>query len=121
MDTVLGRLIVAAILLLVAVPARSADLDYRPVRAHYHHHHHYSLALPRERHVIEVVRGAYGPSFIINGSHFTAKTRACMGWIAGDHIRLRAGSWSGACVDAAFYNVTRHRSCEMWCGSAAPI
>jgi hypothetical protein len=109
-----GRFALALILTVFAWPARSADLDYRPIPAH--HHHHYSLVLPRERHVIEVVLGAYGPSFIINGSNFTAKSAACNGWTAGDRIRLLAGSWHGACVDAAFHNVTRHRTCEMRCG-----
>jgi hypothetical protein len=115
MTSPLGHFAFALILAVIAWPAQSADLQYRPVPA-YHAHHHYSLALPPERHVIEVVRGAHGPSFIINGSNFTAKTAACTGWTAGDRIRLVAGSWSGACVDAAFHNVTRHRTCEMWCG-----
>jgi hypothetical protein len=118
MTNPLGRFILALVLVLVAVPAGSADLEYRQAGGHHYHHYlqHYSLALPPERHVIEVVRGARGPSFVINGSNFTAKTPACMGWTAGDRIRLRGGSWGGACVDAVFYNVTRHRSCEMWCG-----
>lgn len=114
MTSPLGRLMLALVVVLVAVPASAADLEYRHMRAY--HRHHYSLALPPERHVIEVVRGAYGPHFIINGRNFTAKTAACMGWTAGDRIRLRAGAWDGACVDATFYNATRHRSCEMWCG-----
>jgi hypothetical protein len=114
MPSPLGRLMLALVLALIAWPARSADLDYRPARAH-HHHYHYSQWLPPERHVIEVVRGARGPSFIINGANFTAKTAACIGWTAGDRVRLRAGSWHGACVDATFYNATRRRTCEMWC------
>jgi len=108
------RLVLALALALIAGPVQSADLTVGPVHAY--HHHHYSLALPPERHVIEVVRGAYGPSFIINGARFTAKTPACLGWTAGDRITLLAGSWHGVCVDAAFHNVTRHRTCEMWCG-----
>jgi hypothetical protein len=104
-------------LALLAWPSQADEFEHRRARVHRHHHHHgYSLALPRERHVIEVVRHAYGPKFIINGTNFTAKTPACLGWTAGDRIRLLAGSWHGACVDAAFYNVTRHRHCEMWCG-----
>jgi hypothetical protein len=94
--------------------ALAADTDYRGARTHHRHWHH--LVLPPERHVIEVVRGAYGPSFVINGANFTAKSTACEGWVAGDRIRLLAGSWHGACSDAAFYNVTRHRTCEMRCG-----
>lgn len=115
MPNPLGRLLLAVIPLLIIWPARSADLQY-PHHPRGHHDHRYSLALPPERHVIEVVRGAHASSFIINGASFTAKTPACMGWTAGDRIRLLAGSWSGACVDAAFHNVTRHRTCEMWCG-----
>jgi hypothetical protein len=94
-------------------PAVADEYGYR--RAHHHYWHH-DIVLRPERHVIEVVRGAYGSSFVINGANFTAKSNACMGWLAGDRIKLLAGSWSGVCPDAAFYNVTRHRTCEMWCG-----
>jgi hypothetical protein len=105
-------------LALMAWPSQADESGYRRARVHRHHYYHgYSLHLPRERHVIEVVRGAYSPFFTINGRSFTAKSpAACIGWTAGDRIRLLAGSWNGACVDAAFYNMTRHRSCEMWCG-----
>jgi hypothetical protein len=113
-----GRWILAAVLATSSLSAVFADeMDSRPVRAHRHHHHHYLGYLPRERHVIEVVSGAYGYSFVINGANFRAKTTAsCGGWLAGDRIKLLAGSWHAACVDAVFYNATRHRSCEMWCG-----
>lgn len=104
-------------LALTAWPSQADKSEHRRTRVHRHHYHGYSLHLPRERHVIEVVRGAYGPNFIINGRSFSAKSpAACIGWTAGDRIRLLAGSWNGACVDAAFYNMTRHRTCEMWCG-----
>jgi hypothetical protein len=93
---------------------RAADLDDRAPRVHHRHRHH--LVLPPERHVIEIVRGAHGPSFVINGANFTAKSNACLGWVAGDRIKLLAGSWHGVCTDAAFYNLSRHRACEMWCG-----
>jgi hypothetical protein len=112
----LGRWILAAALACLTVSAVfAADTDSRPVRAR-HHHHYYRGYLPPERHVIEVVGGARGYAFIINGAHFRAKTTACGGWLAGDRIKLLAGSWHAACVDAVFYNATRRRSCEMWCG-----
>jgi hypothetical protein len=112
----LGRWVLSAVLMSSSLSAVcAADLSGGTVRAR-HHHHGYLGYLPPERHVIEVVRGAYGYSFVINGASFRAKTTACTGWLAGDRIKLVAGSWHAACVDAVFYNATRHRSCEMWCG-----
>ena len=117
MKSRLCRYGVALILAPSALPgAQAAELQYRHHARVHHHYWHRHIVLPPERHVIEVVRGAYGPSFVINGANFTAKTAACTGWVAGDRIKLLAGSWHGACADAAFYNVTRHRACEMWCG-----
>ncbi len=96
---------------LICQPALSADLGVRARQVHRHH-----IVLPPERHVIEVVHPPGGGRFLINGTTFTAATPACLGWTAGDRIRLRAGDWHGRCVAATFYNVTRHRSCEMLCG-----
>jgi hypothetical protein len=75
-----------------------------------------AIVLPPERHVIEVVHPPTGGSFVINGSYFTAASPACLGWAAGERIRLLAGDWHGRCSAAVFYNMTRRRSCEMWCG-----
>jgi hypothetical protein len=112
----LGRYVLVFILAPLAIAgAQAADLEYRH-HTWVHRHWHRHIVLPPERHVIEVVRGAHGPSFVINGANFTAKGAACRGWVAGDRIKLLAGSWHGACVDAAFYNLSRHRTCEMWCG-----
>jgi hypothetical protein len=72
--------------------------------------------LPPERHVIEVVRPPYSGAYIINGTPFTAASAACADWNAGERITLLAGDWHGRCVGAVFYNVARHRSCQMWCG-----
>jgi len=99
----------------LATPALADGYEHVRVRAH-RHYHVYRIVLPPERHVIEVVYHAISPYFIINGTKFTAKTPACVGWTAGDRIKLIYGSWHGACVDAAFYNISRRRSCEMWCG-----
>jgi hypothetical protein len=77
---------------------------------------HARHSLPPERHVIELVRPPYSGSYIINGATFTAATAACAGWNAGDRITLLAGDWHGRCVGAVFYNVARHRACQMWCG-----
>src|SRR5262249_39583573 len=52
----------------------------------------------------------------INGTRFTARTPACLGWAAGERIRLIAGDWNGRCVAAVFYNFYRRSTCEMWCG-----
>jgi hypothetical protein len=72
--------------------------------------------LPPERHVLELVRPPYSGSFVINRAVFTAKSAACSDWTAGDRVTLREGDWHGRCVDAVFYNVARHRACQMWCG-----
>ncbi len=72
--------------------------------------------LPLERHVIEVVRPPYSGAYIINGTPFTALSAACADWNAGERITLLAGDWHGRCVGAVFYNVARHRACQMWCG-----
>ena len=92
--------------------AIAAEYQY-PVRRHYYHHGHY---LPPERHVIEVVQPPMSGNFIINGARFTARSAACLPWAAGERIRLVAGDWHGRCSVAVFYNVWRHRTCEMWCG-----
>jgi len=108
--------ILAVVLALTACEtALAADLgDAAPVR--YWPADHHRIVLPPERHFIEVVQPPYSGNFIINRAHFTAETAACMGWTAGDQIVLRAGDWHGYCVDAVFYNVSRHSSCAMWCG-----
>ncbi len=98
--------------ILACQPALAAD--YQPaVGTDYRSH----SRLPPERHVIEVVRPPYSGSFIINRAAFTATTPACWRWTAGERVTLLAGDWNGRCVGAVFYNVARHQSCEMWCGS----
>ena len=77
-----------------------------------YYHHRY---LPRERHVIEVVQPPYSGVFIINGVRFTGMTTACLGWVAGERIRLIEGDWNGHCATAVFYNYRHHNTCEMWC------
>jgi hypothetical protein len=104
----MSRPLVAAIIAMVGC-APAAELGAEPTP-------HASTALS-ERHVIEVVRPPYSGSFIINGTQFTAKTPACSRWNAGEPVRLVAGEWHGWCNSAVFYNLARHQSCEMWCGS----
>ena len=82
----------------------------------YHHYRHW-YRLPPERHVIEVVSPPWSGRFIINGTWFTGRTAACVGWAAGERITLIAGDWQGQCVEAVFYNYARHNNCEMWCGA----
>jgi hypothetical protein len=69
-----------------------------------------------ERHVIEVVRPPYSGNFIINGTRFVGRTRACLRWVAGERIRLVAGDWHGRCADAVFYNYVRRNTCRASCG-----
>jgi hypothetical protein len=73
------------------------------------------IALPPERHVIEVVQPPGSGNFIINGTRFTAKTAACNSWAAGEPIALLAGDPHGRCVDAVFHNLARRATCEVWC------
>jgi hypothetical protein len=104
------KLIFAFVLaILTCGPAFSADQSPRVSRATRH-------PLPPERHVIEVVRPPYSGAYIINGAPFTAASAACADWNAGERITLLAGDWHGRCVGAVFYNVARHRACQMWCG-----
>jgi len=63
-----------------------------------------------------LVRPPYSGAYIINGTQFTATSAACADWNAGDRVTLLAGDWHGRCVGAVFYNVARHRACQMWCG-----
>jgi hypothetical protein len=65
--------------------------------------------------VVEVVQPPWSGNFIINGAHFTGRTRACLRWAAGERIKLLSGDWHGACVVAVFYNFNRHSRCETWC------
>jgi hypothetical protein len=103
---------------LVGSPALSADLS--EVQPHRHGaYHRERIAVAPERHVIEVAKPPYSGSFIINGTNFAARSPACLSWAAGDRITLRAGDWHGYCVGATFYNVTRHQSCQVWCGMQA--
>jgi len=69
-----------------------------------------------ERHVIEKVQPPYSGNFIINGTRFVGRTRACLRWIAGERIRLIAGDWHGRCVEAVFYNYARRNTCRASCG-----
>jgi hypothetical protein len=74
----------------------------------------------REHHIIEVAINPPGSrEFVINGAHFAAKSDACRGWEAGDRLALLAGEWHGYCGTAVFRNLSRGRTCEMWCGYAA--
>jgi hypothetical protein len=106
----MSRPILAAIIAVLGpASAVSAELGAEPAR-------HAYTGLPPERHVIELVRPPYSGSFIINGMPFIAKTPACWNWNAGEPVTLIAGEWHGLCDSAVFYNLARHRSCEMWCG-----
>ena len=100
-----------ALAALICAPAFAAELEY--ARPGYYQYRYY---LPPEQHVIEVVQPPYSGNFIINGTQFTARTPACLGWAAGERIRLIAGDWNGRCVAAVFYNFYRRSTCEMWCG-----
>ena len=53
--------------------------------------------LRRERHVLER-RPAGDGSFRMNGRWYQAVVGRCHRWVAGDRIRLRAGSWAGGPV-----------------------
>jgi len=100
-------------------PAQSDAMEAgQRARAHHHHRHvvhHRRIVLPQERQVIEVVQPPYSGNYRINGTWFTAKTQACARWEAGERIKLLAGDWHGACVDAVFYNVRRRQTCELSC------
>jgi hypothetical protein len=86
-------------------------------RSHHHRHvvQHRRIVLPPERHVIEKVQPPRSGNYLINDTWFTAKTQACSRWVAGERIRLLAGDWHGACVDAVFYNVRHRQTCELSC------
>jgi hypothetical protein len=99
--------LVVALALMACQPALPAELRS--------HERQWRSALPPERHVIEVVRPPYSGSFIINGAAFTAKGPVCWNWTAGERVTLIAGEWHGWCTSAVFYNLTRRRSCDMWC------
>jgi hypothetical protein len=100
-----------ALAMFACAPALAAEMEYaRPG------YYQYRFYLPPEQHVIEVVQPPYSGNFIINGTRFTARTPACLGWAAGERIRLVAGDWNGRCVAAVFYNFYRRSTCEMWCG-----
>ncbi len=74
-----------------------------------------SYRLPPERHVIEVVRRAYGSEFIINGARFADKNACAIGWVAGQHVQLIAGDWHGRCSEAVFYNMSVRQKCALVC------
>ncbi len=97
----------AALTLLVSAPALADGMP-----SHRYRHRHF---LPPERHVVEVVQPPWSGNFIINGAHFTGRTRACLRWAAGERIKLVSGDWHGACIVAVFYNFNRHSRCETWC------
>jgi hypothetical protein len=100
-------------------PAQSEAMeDGQRVRSHHHYRHvtyHRRIVLLPERQVIEATRPPYSGNYIINGSWFTAKTEACSRWVAAERVKLLAGDWHGACVDAVFYNVRRRQTCELSC------
>ena len=77
---------VFAVFVLAAFNCRSAVADGMRYRA---------PVLP-ERHVIEKVQPPYSGNFIINGTRFVGRTRACLRWIAGERI-----GWSPATGMAA--------------------
>jgi hypothetical protein len=106
-----------ALLLAFSQTAFAADL-VSPRRPHAAYHH--AIVLPPERHVIERVHPPFGGDFLINGTVFAPASPACLGWAAGEPIRLVAGDWHAQCVTAVFYNVTRHQSCEMLCKGGTP-
>jgi hypothetical protein len=112
-----------AMLLLVGLlgsSATAADLGVSPAaRSHHHSRHIRAERLPAESHVIEVVAPPYSGQFIINGRNFPAESPACLPWTAGEPVRLLAGDWDGRCANAIIYNVARHRSCPVQCGSLA--
>ncbi len=117
-----GWLIAAVLLALGIAESASADEFTGPGMRKHHHwirHRYHHFALPPERHVIEVVRHAYSTQFIINGLPFIGTNACALGWAAGQQVRLRAGSWHGACAVAVFYNVPLRQSCPMWCPGAA--
>jgi hypothetical protein len=97
----------------LAVAPASAD---EPPPSYRRHHYGHRIYLPPERHVIEVVQPPWSGNFIINGRHFTGRSPACFGWAAGERIRLIEGDWNGRCVEAVFYNITRHSTCVTICG-----
>jgi hypothetical protein len=70
-----------------------------------------------ERHVVEVIKvsGTGSVRFVIGGHAFTAASGACGGWTAGDRVALSSGEWHGYCDTAVFRNLTRGRSCGVWC------
>ena len=97
--------------------SHAAELERHVVR--HRHVAYHAIVLPPERHVIEIVKNAYGDRFIINAARFSAKTPACGGrWLAGEQVQFLSGEIHGACVDAVIYNARRHQACEMWCGGS---
>ena|SRR5581483_5028511 len=96
---------------LLAGPVLSDGMEVRP--RHSYRHYHHRIVLPPERHVLEKRPRANG-SYLINGHWFRAKAPG-RPWAAGERIRLVEGEWHGYCVDAAFYNVRRHRLRDFWC------
>jgi hypothetical protein len=76
------------------------------------------VILPRERHVLE--KRPSGGTFLMNGTWYQAMAGHCGHWVAGDRIRLRAGSWyygrqgfSGV-GPILVRNMRRGRTCEFW-------
>ena len=64
-----------ALATLVCTPALAEEEEYsRP--GYYQYYYHYRYSLPPEQHVIEAVQPPYSGNFIINGTRFTARTRA---------------------------------------------
>lgn len=97
--------------------AGSADLEAsKPTsRAFHHRGRRHMIALPPERHVVEVVEHAHGNRMIIDGQWFVATTPACGGWIAGDQVVFKRGTSVEACLDAVVRNMNRHQTCGMRC------
>jgi len=97
--------------------AGSADLHAsKPtLRASHHHVGRHMIALPPERHVVEVVEHAHGNRMIIDGQWFVAMTPACGGWIAGDRVVFKRGTPVEACLDTVVRNVSRHQTCDVRC------
>lgn len=62
----------------------------------------------------EIQAAVNDEKFIINDEAFEAKTY-CMGWDVGDEVIFIDGNANGVCVSAELFNVTRNRTCRVWC------
>jgi hypothetical protein len=102
---------------LLCGPAVSAELGVlAPSPGSYVTQYHFRS--PPEQHVLEVVNfSSFGLQFLINGHYFLANPLNCPGWVAGDRVTMLSGEWHGYCAFGIFSNLTRHRTCQVSCGS----